>query len=269
MVVGRTLGWQHIKSTVFDLQRQPGAYRFTGHGSGHGVGMCVIGSTRLAAQGKRASEILDRYFPGLRISTLGPRLTAPPPARMGAPPTPVTTAVAGDLLISLSDGDEGEHDPIARVTAAARNDLSRALGVPAPPKLVLRFHPTTDEYQRATGQPWFTSGTILNGEVHLPPLAALRERDLLEQTIRHELVHVMTDAALANRPVWVREGAAIYFAGERLSRPGVRADVRGRCPDESELLEPTSAGALSNAYARARACFARQIVAGRSWRDVR
>jgi hypothetical protein len=30
-----------------------------------------------------------------------------------------------------------------------------------------------------------------------------------------------------------------------------------------------SVGALSNAYARARSCFARQIADGKSWRDVR
>jgi hypothetical protein len=30
-----------------------------------------------------------------------------------------------------------------------------------------------------------------------------------------------------------------------------------------------SVGALSNAYARARACFAKQIQSGRAWRDVR
>src|SRR5262245_57038571 len=38
-VVGRTLGWQHIKSTAFDLTRTPDGYRLRGHGSGHGVGL--------------------------------------------------------------------------------------------------------------------------------------------------------------------------------------------------------------------------------------
>ena len=44
---------------------------------------------------------------------------------------------------------------------------------------------------------------------------------------------------------------------------------RGSCPGDAELLRPVSVGALNNAYARARACFARQIAAGRNWRDVR
>ena len=71
VVVGRTLGWQHIKSTAFDLRRQGDAYVFSGHGSGHGVGMCVIGAARLAERGSTADAILARYFPGLPISDGG------------------------------------------------------------------------------------------------------------------------------------------------------------------------------------------------------
>jgi len=67
VVVGRTLGWQHIKSTAFKLKKEGNTYRFTGHGSGHGVGMCVIGSAHLAEEGKSADYILRRYFPGLRV----------------------------------------------------------------------------------------------------------------------------------------------------------------------------------------------------------
>ena len=45
----------------------------------------------------------------------------------------------------------------SRLTAVARDELAQTLGVPAPPRVTLRFHPTTDDYERATGQPWFTS----------------------------------------------------------------------------------------------------------------
>jgi hypothetical protein len=88
-------------------------------------------------------------------------------------------------------------------------------------------------------------------------------------------VHIMTDAALAHRPLWVREGAASYFAGEQTipggppQRPPFKPTSRAACPDDNELRQPVSVGALSNAYSRARACFAQQIDGGRSWRDVR
>ena len=72
VAVGRTLGWRFIKSTAFDLTQSGSVYRFAGQGSGHGVGLCVIGATRLAASGQRSTAILNRYFPGLQIGRAKP-----------------------------------------------------------------------------------------------------------------------------------------------------------------------------------------------------
>ena len=268
--VGRTLGWQHIKSTAFDLRKKDGSYRFSGHGSGHGVGMCVIGSARLAERGTSAEAILARYFPGLEISPGGGQAGV----RTGGVRLPSDPHLSPEVLVSLPDDDEGERGAILKQALKARDELARTLGVPAP-RVILRFHPTTDDYERVTGQAWFTSGAVVHNELHLLPLTVLRDRGMLERTIRHELVHVMADAALGKRPVWVREGAAIYFAGEQMipgeprQRPAFKPEPRASCPDDNELLRPVSVGALSNAYARARACFAKQIQAGKTWRDVR
>jgi SpoIID/LytB domain protein len=276
VAVGRTLGWQQIKSTAFDLRRSGDRYLFNGHGSGHGVGLCVIGSARLAEEGQSVEAILARYFPGLTIASLDARTTAAPRAVTKAPAAVVRAVpVRTDLMVSLPEGDQGERESILQVAARARDALARTLGVAPPAQITLRFHATTDEYERATGEAWFTSAAVVNGELHLLPLAVLRERGVFERTIRHELVHLLTDAALAGRPAWVREGAAIYFAGERpipgavAQWPPFRPQPRASCPSDAELLHPVSVGALSNAYARARACFAKQIEGGRSWRDVR
>jgi stage II sporulation protein D len=67
MAVGRAFGPLVIRSTAFELRRTREGYRFAGHGYGHGVGMCVIGSMQLAHDGRSAAQILNRYFPGLRI----------------------------------------------------------------------------------------------------------------------------------------------------------------------------------------------------------
>ena len=270
VVVGRTLGWQHIKSTVFELRRQGDSYRFTGHGSGHGVGMCVIGSAKLAERGTTAAAILARYFPGLEISGLSPvPSVGTEVSAKGVPP-------GTEVLVSLPDDDEGERSAIVGVTVRARDALARALGVTAPSRVTLRFHPTTDAYEKATGQPWFTSGTLVRGEIHLLPPATLRDRGLLDRTIRHELVHLMTETALAQRPAWVREGAATFYTGDvppaptgSRPRPAFKPEPRTACPTDIELLRPVSVGALSYAYSRARACFAKQIAEGRNWRDVR
>jgi hypothetical protein len=85
----------------------------------------------------------------------------------------------------------------------------------------------------------------------------------------------MAGPILNGRPLWVREGAAMHFAGgdplppAPVQRPAFRPEPRASCPNDNELLRPLSVGALSNAYARARACFEKQIAAGKSWRDVK
>jgi SpoIID/LytB domain protein len=298
VAVGRTLGWQHIKSTAFDVRRTDAGYRFSGHGSGHGVGLCVIGSARLGARGQSASEILARYFPAatiapfpsLVVATVQPRMAAPAPATSeepriaAAPPrapiapalrrTPASVPAVAEVLLSLPSGDEGERDVLHDFALRARDSLARDLGTASPPRITLRLHPTVESYQRATGQPWYTAGTTLDTDIHLVPLNVLRERGLLERTIRYELVHVLTRSALSSRPLWVREGVAAYFAGEgpvsgeavrRVVVPGVKMS----CPEDREFIQPASPGALSNAYARAAACVGRQIAAGKKWSDVR
>jgi SpoIID/LytB domain protein len=328
VAVGRTLGWQYIKSAAFELQQKGSAYRFTGHGSGHGVGLCVIGSAKLAERGVAAEAILARYFPGLTIAVAaGPRGTARSGSGVGDPvrsqagkstsdpasawpaastsdpdraPNPTSTSDPKPLaptsdpksitprpiaptsdpkpnpavLVSLPDDDEGERAAIERQALRARDNLARTLGVPAAPPVTLRFHPTTDAFEQATGRAWFTSAALVDGEVHLLPLATLRARGVLERTIRHELVHLLTDGVLSTRPQWVREGAAIYFAGEpplqaAPQRPAFKPRPNPSCPADVELQQPVSVGALANAYARARVCFVRELQAGKSWRDVR
>jgi SpoIID/LytB domain protein len=270
VAVGRTIGWQHLKSTAFDLRKRGDMYRFDGHGSGHGVGLCVIGSARLAEQGRSAIEILGSYFPGLEVSrplritsavAIAAGASLPSAAVSRAEPPPIAPAAVSPRP---ADDDESRRS-IERQVSAAGNELAKILGVP-PPGVTLRVHPTTESYERATGRPWFTAGTAVNRELHLVPPAALRDRGLLDQTIRRTLVHLIVDDWLKDRPAWVRDGAALYYADPRRAAP---QDAKGPCPGDGELLRPVSIGELSLAYARAKACFARQIAAGRGWRDVR
>ena len=130
VVVGRTLGWQHILSAAFEVRHVGNSYQFNGHGSGHGVGLCVIGSVGLAAAGRNAADILDRYFPGLEIGSPGSRapLSAPgapvtSSARPGAPLEPATTAGVPEVLVSLPDEAAGEQGRIVDRTRRARDEL--------------------------------------------------------------------------------------------------------------------------------------------------
>lgn len=66
-VLCRSLGWGKIKSTQFEVKRSASGYEFTGHGLGHGVGMCQWGARKRAESGWSFRQILDFYYPGCRL----------------------------------------------------------------------------------------------------------------------------------------------------------------------------------------------------------
>ena len=275
MAVGRVLGWQHLRSTIFDLRRTSAGYRFTGRGFGHGVGLCVIGAGHRAARGESVDEILGFYYPGLRIGTAGSTTTLadarPAPATTADPvpvphPSPVSAA-GDDVRLALPAGEEHERAAILALVRAARDETARRAGVTPPAVLTLTFHPSVDAFGRATGQPWWVSASTRGARIDLLPLALLRQQGQIERTIRHEVAHALVDGSLSSKPLWVREGAAIFFADsapDATTRP-----PRVECPSDIEIARPVSAGAQRDAYARAEQCFLRQIADGRRWDEVR
>jgi hypothetical protein len=159
-------------------------------------------------------------------------------------------------------------------------DISRDAGVSPPAALRLVFHPTVEAFARATGSPWWTTGVSRGTSVDLLPPDVLRQRGVLERTLRHEIAHVMTARQLEGRPLWVLEGAAIFFSGaleERSNRsreqprprpyPSTSGGLRG-CPSDDEMARSRSADAMRSAYDRAAACFQRELRAGKRWLDV-
>jgi stage II sporulation protein D len=255
LAVGRTLGWQLLKSTLFDVKRSALGYRFTGRGAGHGVGLCVVGSAHMAAEGATASTILSEYFPGTRIERLANEVTSTGDVR---------------LDISLPAVSQGAMGDLQRTVRQMLGDLGRRAGVAPPTQLRLVFHPTVEAYTRQTKLPWWTSAATSGERIDLLPLTILQERQILDRTLRHELAHALTARYLADRPVWVKEGVAISLSGERVDPPAASARRETvQCPIDDEFLRSTSPVALRDAYARASACFAAQIAAGRRWNEVR
>ncbi len=275
MAIGRIGGWQLVKSTAFDVNRTGQGFRFRGRGFGHGVGLCVVGTGLRASRGESVGEILRFYFPKLAVGQIGGsapvpaeaaasgRSAAPAPAASTAP----TEAEAVDIRLGLPGAEERHRQTLVALIRSARDGIARIAGVRAPPSLRVTVHPTVDSFGRATGQPWWVSGATDADAIDLLPVTILQQRGQLERTVRHEVAHALVDRSLAGRPMWVREGAAIYFADP--PAPGTPAPARVSCPTDAEVLRPVSAGAQREAYARAGACFARQVAEGRRWTDVR
>lgn len=271
MAVGRTAGWQLIKSTAFEIDRTSGGYRFTGRGYGHGIGLCVVGAGRRASNGQTAEGILKFYYPGLTIGTVASSTTSA--ARSNAVelrPDPVVAPAkgdSGDVALALPGSEEGERPVVLSLLRRSRDEVAKQTGALIPARLRVTVHPSVESFGRATGQPWWVSGATDGPSIELLPITVLRRQGQLDRTIRHEVVHALLDGALAKRPMWVREGAAAYFSNPASAKS--HKPERVPCPSDVELLRPISAGAQRDAYARAEACFARAIAEGKRWDQVR
>ena len=236
-LVGRTLGWQHLRSTLFEVTRTSTGFRFTGRGAGHGVGLCVAGAAARAAAGATRADILRAYYPALDVTTKD----------AGAP----------SVRVVLPAEDEASRRQVVRLVASSLEAVAARLHASIPPAIVVRFHPTVESYQRATGRAWFTAGSTRGTQVDLLPLSTLRTRGLLDVTLRHELAHVVTASSMEGQPLWMREGAAVWAEQARQPDGATTAVPRAplSCPSDDAFGRATSAEALRNVYDRARECY--------------
>ncbi len=76
-VTGLPIRWTlDLPDTLFTAQRLTSpsgvaGWQFSGRGWGHGVGMCQVGAFGMALRGNSYRDILDHYYTGLEIVTLG------------------------------------------------------------------------------------------------------------------------------------------------------------------------------------------------------
>jgi stage II sporulation protein D len=69
----RMIGYDTFKSTLFAVVLDGELARFSGRGYGHGVGMCQWGAKGMAEQGYSARQILEYFYPGTALGSLGDR----------------------------------------------------------------------------------------------------------------------------------------------------------------------------------------------------
>ena len=83
------------------------------------------------------------------------------------------------------------------------------------PKLEVVFNETTGDFVGRTGMPPWAAAATHKSKIELQPFKLLKQRRILETTLRHELVHVLINAIGGGQtPRWLTEGMALFLAGE-------------------------------------------------------
>ena len=235
--VNRALGWDKIRSSLFDVRPQPDGVVFSGRGSGHGVGLCQAGAEEMAREGVSYWDILDFYYPGTQIARNESSQRAEWQTRR---------AERVELLSTQPTED-------ARVLAIAAKILKtdeEEIGWSATEPLRLQIYPTLDAYRNSTGQPGWIAASTRGRTIRLQPLKELEKRGILESTLRHELLHVLVEAkAAAKTPLWFREGIVLVLSKES-GQVGATAEMTdGQI--EAVLRQPANRQEVQKAYAAA------------------
>ena len=153
--------------------------------------------------------------------------------------------------------DAREIDRVLELLEAQRSNLAGRLasaGIETQiPDVEIVFNQTTGDFAGRTGVSSWAAAATRNRRIELQPLSLLKQRGILETTLRHELVHVVLDAIGGPQtPRWLAEGMAIYFSGE-----GKLLERYGRGPSlavnelEQKLAAVHSAEEMKIAYANA------------------
>ena len=140
----------------------------------------------------------------------------------------------------------------------------------APRRTEIRVPPTVEAYQRATGRAWWTSAATsdtADGGYRID-IAPERTSGDLNETLRHELVHVLTGEALRWSPAWAAEGLATLVSRPESATVAGGASAPAACPSDAQVRRPGQA-ASRDTYRAAAACVAATLPDGLSgWRRL-
>lgn len=203
--LGRSLGWNNVRSDAYDLHVRNGMLVFDGHGHGHGVGFCQQGAAEMARQGKPYREVLGFYFRGTTVRVLksdeGWKQSSPGSLRSLS-----TFALTPMQVAEVSDAWK-----VATQRFAPRQQI----------KPTITFAPSTELFRQMTSQPgWQLASTSGTDVVLQPPTVFMANRVSLQTTLQHELLHVSVESiAHAKAPLWLREGLVEVLAGDASHAP--------------------------------------------------
>jgi stage II sporulation protein D len=197
--VGRSLGWNRLRSDWYTASVENGSAQFDGRGFGHGVGLCQAGASIMATQKLAdARAILSFYFPGteIRISPLDQGWHS----ASGHGWTLLATSPTQDEIL-LRAGDRAW----ARAHELLGIPMQRAASQGNP--VSVRVFPSTELFRDSTGEPGWVIGATRGDNISLQPTRVVEVHESLQDAFLHEMLHVLVERdSSATTPLWLREG---------------------------------------------------------------
>jgi stage II sporulation protein D len=241
LAVGRSLGWNRIRSNWFEIAAEGDGFLFHGRGSGHGVGLCQTGAAEMAREGRSYREILAQYFPGATAAE-------------------ETTGTAWQILngqgftLETSEPSDSVYvAALARALAEAESRSGLALGA----AIAVRAYRSTPAFRDATLAPGWVAAFTEGDQIALQPLRVLAARKLLESTLLHEFLHALVEEqTTAHTPLWLREGLVEAWSGSLRNGPKPALTIESI---DGKLAHAASE-AKSEAAHRAAGWYARQLL---------
>jgi hypothetical protein len=93
--------------------------------------------------------------------------------------------------------------------------------------------------------------------ISLQPLATLRNKSILESTLRHEFSHLLIEShAHPGTPLWFREGLVLYLADPKQNVAPVAMTEKAM---EAGLQHPANRQMLEQSYAAAKTKVAQMV----------
>jgi stage II sporulation protein D len=235
--VGRELGWNQVRSDLYDLTDSGDRVLFEGRGYGHGVGLCQAGAARMGEDGRSYRQILEFYYPGTKLGVSAQGFSWQ--SLGGERITVITTRPREDqFLVALAD------------RLARASEERTGLRWESAPRL--RIYPTVAAFRDATGEPGWVAASARGLVIRMQPLSVLRSRGSLESTIQHELLHALVESrAQTGLPVWFREGVVLFLTASQKSKVKSQKS-KVSPPEDSAFLHGRDEARL--AYAAALDC---------------
>jgi stage II sporulation protein D len=238
LTIGRTLGWDKIRSDLFQIEDRGDRIVFRGRGQGHGVGLCQAGAESMGEQGKSYREILAYYYPGTALGLTAAGLGW---ERLPGEAVDIVTTNKHDTATLMPAADRAFRFAVERV----------AWSVSGRPNV--KVYPTIAIYRDATGEPGWVAASTRGNTIRLQPIAMLQRTGTLESTLRHEFLHMVLESqARPDTPLWLREGLAIYLSNPDSVKPA-RVDVASL---ERRMRTPKTEAEMRAAYRESAAAVA-------------